>query len=73
MVAVPERGSVFFPVLSALAPTDGMAAILLPLLPLERNKAVNCAPLHAGRIADLRPLGAKSDRTDLCEARALSA
>ena len=40
-----------------------MAAILLPLLPLQRNKAVNRTPLHTGRIADLRPLGAKSDRT----------
>ena len=36
---------------------------MLPLLPLEGNKAVNRTPLHAGRIADLRPLGAKSDRT----------
>ena len=51
------------PVLSALAPTDGIAAILLPQLPLERNKALNRTPLRATEIADLRPLGAKSDRT----------
>ncbi len=50
-------------VLSALAPTDGMAAILLPPLPLKRNKALNRTPLLAAEIADLRPLGAKSDRT----------
>ena len=40
-----------------------MAAILLPPRPLKRNKALNRTPLHAGRIAALRPLGAKSDRT----------
>jgi hypothetical protein len=40
-----------------------MAAILLPPLPLERNKALNRTPLLAAEIADLRPLGAKSDRT----------
>jgi hypothetical protein len=44
-------------VLSALAPTDGMAAILLPSLLLERKKALNRAPLRADKIADLRPLG----------------
>jgi hypothetical protein len=36
---------------------------LLPQLPLERNKALNRTPLRAAEIADLRPLGAKSDRT----------
>ena len=56
-------------VLSALAPTDGIAAILLLPLPLERNKALNRALLRAAKIAGLRPLGAKSDRTRVAVVR----
>jgi len=42
-------------------------------MPLERNKALNRTPLHEGRIAGLRPLGAKSDRTSREAARAAAA
>jgi hypothetical protein len=54
-------------VLSALAPTDRMSAIFLPSARLGRNKILSRTSPRQSIIADLRPLGAKSDRTGATE------